>query len=309
MKHIGQPLPFGLKDGKMLEVSEVDRGAACGCLCPKCSSPLQANKGEKRQYFSHHPRYRKTHCEGALETAIHKMAKQVLIENHYLLVPELVVKESLERGYKTYELEEVVSQRGISHFEDIQAEVFHGGIRPDVLGYTNGRPFYIEIAVTHFVDEGKREKIRASGIPTIEVDLSKLNRLPTKHEIFEWVIESSKNKKWVFNPRESEVRYRLIQQLSENADAYQKRLSRHSMLSDTKKSFKRPRRAAPRKLLCDSDAFKELKSRWIRCESCHKVFQKSFEEAPLEKPTIECPECGYFASGALSSSGRLPSTD
>ncbi len=33
-------IPFGLKDGKYYDVSEVERGRACGCICPSCNHVL-----------------------------------------------------------------------------------------------------------------------------------------------------------------------------------------------------------------------------------------------------------------------------
>lgn len=37
-------IPFGLKDGKYYDVSEVERGRACGCICPSCKQVLVAKK-------------------------------------------------------------------------------------------------------------------------------------------------------------------------------------------------------------------------------------------------------------------------
>lgn len=40
-------LPYGLKDGKLVHISEVDKGKKCGCVCPACYSPFIARKGKK----------------------------------------------------------------------------------------------------------------------------------------------------------------------------------------------------------------------------------------------------------------------
>lgn len=49
-------IPFGLRDGRMVEVSEVESGLACRCVCPSCGQPLQARKGPIRtHYFAHDP--------------------------------------------------------------------------------------------------------------------------------------------------------------------------------------------------------------------------------------------------------------
>ena len=51
--------PFGLlkATGELVEVEEVEGGAACGCICPSCSTPLVARRGtEKIWHFAHESR-------------------------------------------------------------------------------------------------------------------------------------------------------------------------------------------------------------------------------------------------------------
>jgi hypothetical protein len=51
-------IPFGLKEGILVHVSDVASGLACGCVCPECNGKLQANKGKSGKgthYFSHDP--------------------------------------------------------------------------------------------------------------------------------------------------------------------------------------------------------------------------------------------------------------
>lgn len=50
--------PFGVRDGKVVVISDLsrehERGAKCGCRCPVCDSVLQAKMGEVRaEHFSH----------------------------------------------------------------------------------------------------------------------------------------------------------------------------------------------------------------------------------------------------------------
>lgn len=79
-------VPFGLRDGRMWSPRQVANGLACGCTCPACGSPLQAkNQGTRRRaYFAHHSDHA---CSGAYESAIHRMAKQLICEQRRLLLP------------------------------------------------------------------------------------------------------------------------------------------------------------------------------------------------------------------------------
>ena len=70
-------LPFGLKNGQIVEINEVEKGLACNCICPSCGSPLIARKGQKKiHHFAHY----KADCKAALETAIHLAAKKYYLK-------------------------------------------------------------------------------------------------------------------------------------------------------------------------------------------------------------------------------------
>lgn len=38
-------MKFALKDGKYVNIRDVERGLKCGCVCPVCGEPLVARKG------------------------------------------------------------------------------------------------------------------------------------------------------------------------------------------------------------------------------------------------------------------------
>lgn len=58
-----------------------------------------------------------------------------------------------------------------------------------------------EMKVTHKVDDAKLEKIRNTGISAIEIDLSKYDRIISKSELKDILVNSSKNKSWLYNNR------------------------------------------------------------------------------------------------------------
>ncbi|AXE37031.1 competence protein CoiA family protein [Chromobacterium phragmitis] len=58
-------IPFGLKDGVLVEVGEVSQGLACGCICPACRGPLVARHGQINiHHFAHHSRASCTEAMG-----------------------------------------------------------------------------------------------------------------------------------------------------------------------------------------------------------------------------------------------------
>ena len=83
-------LPFGLKDGKILHISQVEQGLNCGCICPNCQHPLIARKGSKTtHHFAH---YKGKECEKALETALHIAAKEILSRYKRIILPRIELK-------------------------------------------------------------------------------------------------------------------------------------------------------------------------------------------------------------------------
>lgn len=88
-------LPYGLRDGELIHISEVDRGRSCDCLCPSCNGQLVARKGEyKVDHFAH---YTRRECHGALETALHLAAKKILERCQSIVLPS--VKMDLGIGF------------------------------------------------------------------------------------------------------------------------------------------------------------------------------------------------------------------
>lgn len=281
----GNRLPFGLKDGRMVDVLEVKNGLACECVCPRCFSPLQANQGAQRSYFSHDPKLRSENCENAPETALHLMAKQLISENKFLKLPLLVIKENMETRYGNIEESELIEEERDVNLTGIIVE--DGGnpiIKPDISATVDGKQFFIEIAVTHFVDKEKKDKLRSLGIPTIELNLSKLKRDITKSELFEIVINGTETKKWISNPKADGVRSKLKSNIKS-------RLRSLKTVTLTNKQNKNITEASK----------PPATHRWMRCEACRYLFQKSIEEFPFSTTSIECPDCGFQVSGKFCS--------
>ncbi len=82
-------------EGNLISIYDVDTGLKCGCVCPECGKELVAkNKGkkpnmilspkQKEAHFAHHDG---SDCPKAKESAIHKLAKEVLKEHKTLFLP------------------------------------------------------------------------------------------------------------------------------------------------------------------------------------------------------------------------------
>lgn len=150
-----QGLDFGLDHtGQMRGIDEVEQGLACNCVCPGCRSPLVARKGPVRV---HHFAHQGTSCTIGAETALHRMAKQIVADERRLVQPGDDVPT-------------------VFHDSALPDEMCWPGRRPDVVLSSESMTLHVEVTVTHRCGPEKLEEIIRAGIPTIELDLSQAYR-------------------------------------------------------------------------------------------------------------------------------------
>jgi len=176
-------MPFALRDGRMVTPHQVVTGLACGCVCACCGAPVMAkalDSKDRRAHFSHHGR---AACSGGVESALHRMAKQVIADRRELLLPawkgspempnpptrvnqmgETVVGVTVDFPPRVVELFAVaIEDRGVA-----------ADYRPDVLVRDREGELLVEIRVSHRVDPLKQRRVQADGRRMLEIDLSAL---------------------------------------------------------------------------------------------------------------------------------------
>ena len=184
-------LPYGLRGGDLLHISEVGSGLTCDCVCPCCGTSLVAHKGPKVQHhFSH---YDSRTCEGSTETALHLAAKEVLEDAMEITLPAVnVVFGSYLGGI------EISTSRKFD-IDRVEVETRTGSIVPDLIATIENRLLIIEIFVTHGVDARKIEHIREMGVSAIEIDLSEMPRDLPREMIRHTILDGHVNKRWLYN--------------------------------------------------------------------------------------------------------------
>jgi len=191
-------LPFGLQDGKLVDISSVKSGLACNCICPSCEQRLVAKKGEFNQHhFAHH---NTIECEGAVETALHIYAKNILDKHKRMVLPPVYLNNSDKLIFPATEVT----------FEKIVLEKRLNQIIPDLIVFIKGKPLLIEIAVTHFVDKFKESKIFELGYSVIEIDVKGLlnaayDRIFEYRDFEKLLIEETNFKRWVNNLKQNVI--------------------------------------------------------------------------------------------------------
>lgn len=295
-------IPFGLKNGLLVDVSEVESGLSCGCVCPSCKRKLQANKGQiVSHYFSHDPSAETKTCESAFETSIHLMAKQIISEDGHLNFPGLTISASGSDANGITHAEEMqLEEKGKRYFERVELEKRLEDIRPDIISYIDGIPFLIEVAVTSFSDREKKNKIRSLTLPAVEIDLSGVDYTITKGELRELINSTSTKKIWLSNPRAIDAKKELQAKLNEKLRVINEGIYRNRYTPKTREeSAYRPLKKIATQVNTfnkESTIAKQYDSRWFVCEACRHLFKIPLREAPYSIETITCPECDHAVS-------------
>lgn len=87
----GTKIPFARRtaDNLIVAVEDVERGLACGCVCPSCNGRLVARKGpDNIHHFGHYDKSSEL-CKYAFETSIRLMLLSRLNDIHALSLPTL----------------------------------------------------------------------------------------------------------------------------------------------------------------------------------------------------------------------------
>ena len=98
----------------------------------------------------------------------------------------------------TYKRERVSEEKEIE-IDHVELEQRFGDVIPDVVVYSRGKYFFVEIFVTHRVNDAKLAKLKKANISTIEMNLSKIEQTISAEELREILLQHNDAKKWIYN--------------------------------------------------------------------------------------------------------------
>lgn len=263
-------LTYGIKDGKLVHISEVNRGKNCGCICPNCQGELTARQGEVREHhFSH---AKGADCGYGQETALHKLAKEILSKEKTMVIPAVYLEPPNFNGKK-----EMVHKAKEIAIDAVELEKRINDIVPDVVVTSGGKRFIIEIFVTHRVDKAKLEKIRQQKISAIEIDLSRENGALRTEILEEKLLKDNQQKRWIYNAF---------------AEKQQGRRSTHSNVSDNSNSFTDNK---PRKKFVERPSSPRHEDAYVRgrCPYCKQSVIAVKTENKILCRCARFPVCDY----------------
>jgi hypothetical protein len=206
-------VPFGYRDGRFWFPNKVPAGLACECRCPECGSALVAKARDSHTRRPHFAHYRSSECKGGFETALHRMAKQLLVDHLVVAVPswdgenEMPNPPMLRDNSGTEIAGRRVEHPGrVATLRWARAEERLGDYVPDVMAEDEFGRLLIEIKVTHAVDSAKRRRIQSEGTRLVEIDLSALREDDCADEdvLIRAVLSDPKNRRWLSFPEATE---------------------------------------------------------------------------------------------------------
>ncbi len=190
MLHKNQMI-YAIKNDKLVNIEDVESGLKCGCICPSCSKPLIARKGNKKiHHFAHRS---SDNCAYGYQTSLHLLAKEIIATSKKFVIPEVSIH------FHSYKEGEIISNAKEIKIDKVELEKTFDSIIPDIVIYSGGKKLFVEIFVTHQIDDQKLAKLKKANISTIEIDLSKINRLITRQELTDILLNDTPEKKWKYN--------------------------------------------------------------------------------------------------------------
>lgn len=199
-------IAYADKNGRLVHISEVARGVNCGCTCPACGSRVVARKGSVRTaHFSHVDRLQ---CDAAHETVLHLLAKEIIQKSEHIIIPSYNFQKSKKTKFgKKIEHKAKIVPGGNVQIDNVKIE-YEGkqqGFVPDIIITSKGRDLLFEVCVSHKVDKSKLKKVRRTNIPMIEIELDPFDITLPRSEVSKIIIDDTKQKKWLFHPRQREA--------------------------------------------------------------------------------------------------------
>lgn len=235
-------IPFGIRasDGEEVDICDVPRGAACGCICPSCNAPLIARKGDVNDWhFAHaskdgHKR-EVSDCEFSFFVSVRMMSRKILGMTDHLELPEGVVHAALNGDYhgKKYVKSLPYAKRTCFKPDSIQIETVWNGMPVDALMQKgiyqiaiffrcpDKRPAY-NYSATKPVDTGALE-IDLTGCRQLLYGNDRPKDVKFTTLLEQYLLDRVENKRWLYHPRKAEYQERvdnmLKQRISEELSA------------------------------------------------------------------------------------------
>lgn len=162
-------LTFALTaDGRTVHISEVERGAACGCVCPGCSRPLIARKGtEVGHHFAHADG---EECKHGYRNSLYCALRRAAEELGKIRLPAYEKNRTLvSEGGGLH----VLMHESVTPIDRLDFTRKGGDVITGLLIYRGKRQLIIRLLTDFGENTRDQAKLKAVGISVLEIDLTR----------------------------------------------------------------------------------------------------------------------------------------
>lgn len=207
-------IPFGLRlsDQQLVDVSEVERGKNCGCICPSCKTALISRQGNINEWcFAHVAKGGadsiENKCEFSFWVSVALMAKQIISTVKSIKLPALTLYTNLSDEVS------IASEQTIS-FDNVEVEQKVCSILFDALikfkNHSIAIVFSTPIRQFYLTD---LDAFDDNKVGVLEISLFDANLWLLQSDsngkyaqiLRKNILENNDNKQWLYHPRKSVI--------------------------------------------------------------------------------------------------------
>lgn len=180
--------------GELLSVHDVERGLACGCICPSCSTRLEARKGEKKAHHFAHESNKE--CLYGAEISVYLAFYELLKKAKIFFLPDAVL------SFNSHKEDEIVKNGYMVHLTNVELHNDPVNYPPELLCYSGENCFQIILNIEAYYSKTDYRSLREYGkkndTAIVVIDIDNLDALSSFAELQSY-IESPNYKTWIFN--------------------------------------------------------------------------------------------------------------
>lgn len=180
--------------GELLSVHDVERGLACGCVCPSCGTQLEARKGEVKAYHFAHESNKE--CLYGAEISVYLAFYELLKKTKNFFLPDAVL------SFNSCKEDEIVKTGCMILLTNVEFHNDPTNYPPELLCYAGENCFQIILNIEDYYNESDYRSLKEYGkkndLAIVVIDIDTLDALSSFSELQAY-IESPNYKTWVFN--------------------------------------------------------------------------------------------------------------
>ena len=185
-------------DGKIVHISEIERGLACSCVCPSCGDMLVARKGtEVGHHFAHSSG---EDCKNGFTASLYYAFLRGISELGYIQLPPYSKNRSVVEDGSG--LHVIMPQAKV---RVNRAEVTkRAGEVTGIVMYCGEKPLILKLLTAYTTGRKNIAKIETVGLPVIEIGLSREDEI-NNSMVLSLLKNPTKQVYWVYNKRAEDI--------------------------------------------------------------------------------------------------------